>query len=348
MKDSHLTGRPRISDVAAAAGVSVSTVDRVIHGRNPVRGPTAERVLGAAEALGFREATNIRSRLRSGKRTVRLGLLLLQKHRTLYQRLARELLRAAEAVDDVRVLPQIEFAPNLSPEATAASIRHLGSRCDAVAALSANHPLISEAFDELAARDIPGFALVSQITAENTIGYVGLDNYAVGRTAGWFMSHMIRDAGKVALLVGTHRFRCQELNESGLRAFLREHAPGLEVLGPSATMEDAEMAADVTRYLLKRETDLKGIYVAGGGIDGVVQELRHHAAARKLVVIANDGMVVARQGLVEGYVKALLTQPTEQLCSTLIQKMISAVQGNRDALLPCLLEMRIQTPESIR
>ena len=41
--------RPTIADLARTAGVGISTVDRVLNGRDPVRRATAERVLAAAE-----------------------------------------------------------------------------------------------------------------------------------------------------------------------------------------------------------------------------------------------------------------------------------------------------------
>jgi len=44
--------RPTIRDVAAAAGVSKATVDRVINDRPGVRSRTRARVLGVAEQLG--------------------------------------------------------------------------------------------------------------------------------------------------------------------------------------------------------------------------------------------------------------------------------------------------------
>lgn len=44
-------GQPTIADVAEAAGVSISTVDRVLTGRKTVKSTTAERV--CPKAIGF-------------------------------------------------------------------------------------------------------------------------------------------------------------------------------------------------------------------------------------------------------------------------------------------------------
>ena len=48
---------PRISDVAALAGVSVGTVSKALNGRGQLREQTRERVRAAAEQLGFEPNT---------------------------------------------------------------------------------------------------------------------------------------------------------------------------------------------------------------------------------------------------------------------------------------------------
>ena len=62
---SGLSRRPTIADLARAADVSVATVDRVLNARHRVRETTAERVLGAAEAIGYHATPLIKSRLRA-------------------------------------------------------------------------------------------------------------------------------------------------------------------------------------------------------------------------------------------------------------------------------------------
>ena len=349
MKESRKSGvHPRITDVANAAGVSVSTVDRVINGRNPVRRPTAEKVLQAAQSLGFRGAPQMGRRWSTERPALRFGFLLLQKHRSFYQMLAQELLKAAEAAPQARISARILHAENLAPTAVAAQIKVLGTELDAVAVVAANHPLIASALEGLAAQGVAVFALISEISASVRVGYIGLDNHAVGRTAGWFVTQMAHRPGKVAVLVGTHRFRCQDLNESGFRSYFREHAPQFEVIEPGATLEDADVAAELVRHLLQRESELRGLYIAGGGIGGVLTALREYKQARSVVVIGNDRTAAAHQGLLDGHIRLLLSHPLPALCTALISRMTDAVAGKAEALAPCFLDLQIETPESIR
>jgi len=71
--DSSRGGRPTMKDVAFRAGVALKTVSRVVNEEPGVTPETAQRVLGAIEALGFRRNESARL-LRTG-RTATLGFI---------------------------------------------------------------------------------------------------------------------------------------------------------------------------------------------------------------------------------------------------------------------------------
>ncbi|MES2541560.1 MAG: LacI family DNA-binding transcriptional regulator, partial [Pseudomonadota bacterium] len=216
--------RPTIQDLSARAGVSVSTIDRILNGRDKVRHGTAARVLAAAEDMGFYALPALRQRLQPAHPRVKLGFLLQQSDRGFYRSIADALRTAAAAVDPpVELL--IEHLQDLSPDAVAAQILRLGAQVQALAVVSAEHPRISAAIEELAAKGVPTYGLISDLSAACSTGYIGLDNWRVGRTAAWAVTGMSRRPGRLAIILGNHRYRCQDLNESGFRSYCREHAP---------------------------------------------------------------------------------------------------------------------------
>ena len=91
-----MSRRATIIDLARTAGVSVSTIDRVLNGRDPVRAATAAKVLAAAEAIGFYATPLLRARLRVDQPVQRLGFLLQQSNRTFYRLIAEALHTAAQ------------------------------------------------------------------------------------------------------------------------------------------------------------------------------------------------------------------------------------------------------------
>lgn len=64
----------RIKDIAAKAGCSIGTVDRVIHNRGKVSAPVKKRVLDIIKELDYKP--NVNARVLASKRTLTLGILL--------------------------------------------------------------------------------------------------------------------------------------------------------------------------------------------------------------------------------------------------------------------------------
>lgn len=168
---------------------------------------------------------------------------------------------------------------------------------------------------------MPTYGLISELTAACTTGYIGLDNWRVGRTAAWAATGMSRRPGRLAILLGNHRYRCQDLNESGFRSYCREHAPDFTVLEPVQTFEDSSIAREVTEQLLRREPDLVGLYVAGGGMPGVLEALRASGKTGMIVAVGNDMTEHTRMGLVDRVLTKIVAHPVRRLATETVNLM---------------------------
>ncbi|SFY33226.1 LacI family transcriptional regulator [Paracoccus pantotrophus] len=342
--------RPTIADLAKAAGVGVSTVDRVLNGRDPVRPQTAERVLEAAERIGFHGVTVIRRRLESDKPVLKFGFLLKQSHRKLYRMWAEVLTRATEAYPQAHGRAVVRFVDELAPENTAKALLALSREADAIGIITSDHPQINHAVDALEAEGIPILTMISDISAPGRAGYVGNDNVKKGRTAAWFIVNMSRRPGKVAVFVGSHRYLSQELCETGFRSYFRESGPEFQMMETMVTHEEPDIAYELTRNLLATEPDLVGLYVAGGGITGVMQALRENSGpvARQMIVVGHELTNETRSGLADGVIKVVLSHPARLLADTLVHAMAEAVQANRThAVSQHLLPFEIFTAANI-
>ena len=342
-------GRPTIRDLADAAGVSVSTVNRVIGGRDTVREATVRRVLDAAEAIGFYGAGAIRHRVDAHRARYDLRVLLLQRGRDFYRALADALERAAAEVEEAEVALTVAFADDLSPDKVAARMRSLGAGADALAVVSAEHPRVSEALAALGAEGVAVFSLISPLSAGGDIGHVGLDHWKVGRTAAWAFERMCRSPGKIGILIGSHRYRNQETNESGFRSYFREHgAGGFELLEPLPTFESAAIAQEMTERLLGEHPDLAGLFVTGGGITGALAALRDADRAGTLVSVGYELMDATRTALLDGTLTLVIAHPLERLARETIAAMIGAKsEGGSGAGRTVTLPFEIYTPENL-
>ena len=330
--------RQTLTDLAREAGVSIATVDRVLNRRHPVKPETAQRVLAAAEATGYHATGLIRQRLEQGTVERKLGFVLLRST-PFYRALGAALADATRSSLIIRGKPTLEFLDDLTPRAVAERLLYMGARAHAVGIVAADHPNVTQAIDQLHAKGVPTFALISDLTAQAHAGYIGLDNRKVGRTAAWTIVRLCRAPGKIGIVVGSHRYLCQELREISFRTYFREHAPEFQVLEPLISLEDADLAHEAALDLLRRNPDLVGLYVAGGGIEGVVDALREDPSFRRIITVCHDLTEPTRTGLIEGIVDLVISHPLNILAERTVAAMAHALgrassNGQNEILLP--------------
>lgn len=319
-----------IADVARQAGLSISTVNRAIHEPNKVRDDTIRAVLHAAEKVGFYGIGSIKDSLRTARPRIRIGIMLLQSNRVLYKTMNTLLRQAAGAVASHEVVIRIEHLEELSPQNVSDKLKAMSGDADVIGVVSTEHPVVASTIEALAEQQIKTFALISPLTARCNVGYIGIDNWKVGRTAAWAITNMCRAPDKVAILVGNHRYRCQETSESGFRSYFREHPSGFEILDAQSTFETASIAQEITEEIIEKHPDLLALYCDGGGISGVCAALRGSGKAKDIVLIGHDLTEVTRAALLDGTINFLLSQPLPALGAETIAAMIRAHDGGPD------------------
>ncbi|SFJ77031.1 LacI family DNA-binding transcriptional regulator [Bradyrhizobium sp. Gha] len=342
--------RPTIADLSKAAGVSLSTVNRLLHGTGSVRQETVDRILDAADEIGFYGLGSLRARKRENLPHRRLGFLMQQSHRPLYQMWAEGITDAAARYADAVIETNVQFEDDLSPEAVATNLMKMGENADALAIITADHPLVSQAIDELRARGVPVVAYVTDLSAASRAGFVGTDNWKAGRTAAWFVSQTATEPGRVVPLIGSHRYQCQDISDASFRSYMREHAPDFQVAETILTHEEPENAYSIFRRLIDEEPDLRGLFVNGGGISGVLRAMRELPIERQrdIRIICRDIGPEARKGLTEGLITAALCHSIEKMPRQLIEVMLHLVERRNTASIEQrIVPFEIITPESI-
>jgi LacI family transcriptional regulator, galactose operon repressor len=340
--------RPTIADLAAAAGVSVATVDRVLNRRHPVRAATARRVLDAAETLGYHATSLLRARMQEQSKPCRMGFLLQRAASPFYQQLAQELEAAARALSGRDSRPSTEFVDELEPASIVKRMQDLGRRVDALAVVAVDHPRVSEEIERLQREGVPTFTLLSDLGAASRAGYVGLDARKAGRTAAWAITRLAPRPGSVAIFVGSHRYLDHDTREISLRSYLREHAPDFRLLEPLVDLEQPAVAYDAALTLLRRQAGLVGIYSAGGGSDGIIRALVESGRSAEVVLVCNELTPSVRSALIDGVVDLVIATPVAMLAERAVRALQAALARPAPAApVQILLPFELYGPENI-
>lgn len=340
--------RPTIQDVAAAAGVSQATVDRVLNGREAVREDTARRVYEAAVQVGYHAASLIAQRLQADVPTLRLGVVLHKERQAFYQGFAAEIEAAARAATGVRARVLVEFSSSQAPSDFIALMRGMRGRVDALAASAITHPDITEAVEELKASGIPTFALLNDFAQGVRQTYLGLNNLKVGRIAASMIALAAHQPGKLAVFVGGFRWHGHELRETGFRSYVREYAPQFQILDTLVNLETRQLTYEATLDLLARHRDLRGIYCAGGGMEGAIVALREARPPGEVRLVVNELTPESRAALLDRTVTMVIATPLRVLCRDLLRFAAEAVRSGPSSMSgQHFLKPELVLPESV-
>jgi LacI family transcriptional regulator len=324
------TPRARVADIARAAKVSTATVDRVLNQRPGVRDATAQKVLKAAAELDYLPETGLYAALAAAP--MRLTFLLPDGSNRFIRMLGDTVGYSQEHLTPFNVKCRTELFESFSPQQLAGSLLRLGQRSDGIAFMALEHPAVREAVSILAEKGVPTLTLISDLSGSQRSGYVGLDNRAAGRTAGYLVGRFIGPrSGKVALIAGSLSYRAHEEREAGFLHVIEEMFPALQVVGLREGQDDAQKNYEQTRTLLEQYPDLAGIYNIGGASDGVARALKEMGREHKVVFIGHGLTPDTRAMLIDGSMDAVITQSPQTAMMSCV-RMFTNLRDKRDIM----------------
>jgi len=329
LRDSAAHNRPLMADIAAAAGVSPATVDRVLNRRKGVKDTTVSRVLDEARALGY--LTDAEYRRIAQPRPANI-VLLLPTGTNPYLRLLGD---KARALSDSRSRDQAKircyFIESFDAEALAAALRRHAAWADGIAFMAIEHPIVREAVEEVSAAGKRVVTIVSDISSTSRVAYVGLDNQAAGRTAGYLMGRFAGGAkGSVALVAGSRRYRAHFEREVGFLSLVQEQFPLLSVVGVREGHDDRDENYRHTVSIIDQTPDLVGIYNVGGSSDGIARALKEKGRASDVIFIGHGFTPDTRARLVDGTMDAVINSSPDAVLSAVLA-LLAGPDGTGDA-----------------
>ncbi|WP_343080003.1 LacI family DNA-binding transcriptional regulator [Ostreiculturibacter nitratireducens] len=343
-----MANRPTLKDVAREAGVSLTTVDRALNSRVKVREETLRKIADAAHRIGYHGFGLIDKRLETSAPSVHLGFVLVKQKQEFYQNFARAIETAVAARTDIRGRATIRFATSQSPDEFASLLEETGRKVDAIACVAVNDQRLNQVVQDLKNRGVSTFSLLNDFAQGIRENYIGLNNMKVGRLAAWIMTKTVHQPGPLAIFVGGNRWHGHDLREVGFRSFVRDSAPAFSVLDTLVNLETRRVTYEATLDLLHRHRDLKGIYVAGGGMEGAIAALREATKPGQVALVVNEVTSESRAALLDGYVLMVISTPLQELCHDLIDLMVkSALRGDTGIAGQHFLEPRIVLPDNL-
>lgn len=321
--------RASLQDVARAAGVSLATVDRVLHGRPGVRARTVERVNAAVHQLGYRPDPAA-ARLARSSRTLRLAIVLPSGTNTFVSMLQQQVQAMAPWLAEQRAVAVVQTVDVFSAQALADHLHSLDEGFDAVLVMALDHPQVRAAIDDLVARGTEVITLVSDVPTSRRAHFVGIDNVAAGRTAATLLGRFIgRRPGRIGIVLGSRALRDHAERLFGFEQVMSAEHAQLTLLPPIEGHDLSERTEPLVTELLKREPWLTGLYSIGAGNRGIQAALVASGRAEHVVWVCHELTPHARRALLDGVADAVINQDAGHEVRSACRLALARLSGER-------------------
>lgn len=314
------SGRLTLKEIAREAGVSLATLDRVLHGRSGVREETARRV---------REAIARHSGGGSGHaRSMKFAFLMPEGANVFMQMIREHVGEMSNWLAARRVSVETVVADVFNAAKLAESLESLQGRFDGVAVVALDHQSVRAAIDDLVAGGMFVVTLVSDVPGSRRHHYVGVDNVAAGRTAGVLVGRLARQpSGKVAVVAGSQLLRDHAERIFGFQQVMGLEFPHFTLLNPVEGGDQDELNESIVARLLSEYPDLIGLYNVGAGTAGVGKAIADAGREEHIVFVAHDLTPFTRRGLLRGLVDAVILQDPGHEARSAIRVLMALTRG---------------------
>ncbi|RFZ81557.1 LacI family DNA-binding transcriptional regulator [Shinella sp. WSJ-2] len=338
--------RSTLIDIAREAGVSPATVDRVINNRRGVRERTRDAVLETARKLGYLATPFSEAAETSGK--VRLDFVLPAGTNTFIANLLTQIVNQGAMQDDLDI--RIQSIEGFNPDTLARTLHALVGVTQGVGVIALDHPTVREAMRALSLSGVPIVTLASDILHVPRAGYVGIDNRAAGRLAGYLLGRFLGGGvkRKIALFAGSLSYRGHEEREMGFRHVIMEEFRDLDIVELREVRDDRQRAYEEAVALFKRHPDLSGIYNIGAGNAGIGQALQEAGMASCVIFVGHELTESTKRFLLDGTIDAVIDQNPRVEAREAISVLKNTILGRKFEHHPPRLQVifRENIPES--
>ena len=304
-----------IKEIAERTGVSVGTVDRVLHGRGRVNEQTRKRVLEMAQALSY-TPNRVAQGLAVRKKKLRLGFFYMDSaEHPFFADVNAGARQAAEELEDFGV--EVDFF-KINIQIEKDGVTHSSVALPEGTRLTDYDGFAAPGSSPLGRQDAlpPDTPVVYYNNPNNQecLAYVGCNYRDAGRIAGDLCALTADRKQQIAIFnegapIETLPAYTERLK--GLKECLAQNYPGCRIQGYHFFTNDYETDCLGVAKFFRENPDISVIYVVNPGNYDICRAIRQADPAHKIRIITNDLGERQKELMRAGIISAVITQEPE-------------------------------------
>lgn len=296
-----------IKEIAALAGVSRGTVDRVLNHRGSVNPVTAEKITRIAKELDYKP--NVAGLvLAAQKKKLKLGVILFSPENPFYIDVLEGVNEKAEELAGYNctvIIKQITFGVEAQLHAMDELV---AEEVNGIALAPYNDERVRQRINELYNQGIPVVTLNTDIENSKRIAYVGSHYNKSGATAAGLLHLMTTGQVNVGIITGSSNILCHTERIAGFIETLKPYRDSIHITDIIEVHDDEIESYEKTTQLLNAHPEINALYFAAGGVYGGCRSITVLGRQDKIRVVAYDMVPTTKELIRKGTIAAVICQ----------------------------------------
>ncbi len=304
-----------ITEIAKLAGVSIGTVDRVLHNRGYVKAETRERVEKACEELKY-VPNKVAQGLAVRKKKLRFLFMIPKTEYSPFFIPVRESAeKKAKSLEAYAATTDIIEYPDTSADEKRLikQLKKTISEYDGVCITGITSPVNDLIIEEQKKREMPLVFYNSRLEGVDHMAYVGCDYLASGRLAAGLSAIAGGNDAKICFF--TEFGNIKESATERIRGFQNEmdsHYPNMQLLGKWSISLDREENRQAVREMLSKYPETNVVYVINPRDYDICRLIAAEDTDHRIKIITNDLVAVQYEMFHKGMISATICQEPEK------------------------------------
>ena len=346
-----MSSQPTIKDVARLSGVSIGTVDRVLHNRGKVSAQNMRAVQNAIETLGYRPSRIARA-LVSRKSNFKIGVCIPRVEAEFWTEAMNGVEYAREKLQPFGVEVLLEIISSYHFEDQRDALLRLlaqGSNALILTPLQGQESML----DQLIPLDVPYATVIEDIPNSRRLFHVGPDDYAMGLLAGRLALLYNGPGIRCGVLAANQQFFGTQERISGFSDFLKKNDPDGRILELcKIPLENERMGYqkiyEIAEQQMDQHPDMNMLYVTNGLTQWAAAAVKNRKKQGAVRVLGFERTEMTCSFIQDGIICATVCQEPAQQWYNAINIMNEYLAGERTISAPIFnVECRILIEESL-
>ncbi|HIT94519.1 MAG TPA: LacI family DNA-binding transcriptional regulator [Candidatus Faecivivens stercoripullorum] len=295
-----------VKQIAELAGVSRGTVDRALNGRGNVRPEIEKKILAIAQEMGY-TPNRAGKALAYQRKNLSFGMIANAEGNEFFDEVLRGARTAIDEYADFGISLQIAGGRRYDVDQQLSQLEQMRSAgVSGIAISPINLPQIEQKINELIEQGIRILTVNSDIENTRRLCYVGCNYYQSGVTAGGMLRLMRPQGVRAGIITGSVRMLGHNHRMKGFSDVLKS-MPDSTVVDICESLDEAEIAYQVTRDMLTSHPEINTLYFAAAGAVGGMQAAVD-LGLNQLTVISCDDTEEIRELVQKGLIQATVCQ----------------------------------------